>query len=81
VRVLGVPDHALNAHVHGNPPRLGGGLTMLYIITDARAAHEQLAAQEDLEAKVMPLRALHAKLRDLVAGENFGGVVARARPA
>jgi len=35
---------------------------------------------EDLEQKVMALRALHAKLRDLDAGENFGGVVARARP-
>ena len=36
---------------------------------------------EDLEQKVLALRALHAKLRDLDAGENFGGVVARARPA
>ncbi len=35
---------------------------------------------EDLEAKVLALRALHAKLADLAAGENFGGVVARARP-
>jgi hypothetical protein len=35
---------------------------------------------EDLEQKVLALRALHAKLRDLDEGENFGGVVARARP-
>jgi len=35
---------------------------------------------EDLEQKVLALRGLHAKLRDLDAGENFGGVVARARP-
>jgi len=36
---------------------------------------------EDNEQKVLALRALHAKLRDLEAGENFGGVVARSRPA
>ena len=36
---------------------------------------------EDLEQKVLALRALHAKLRDFDAGENFGGVVARARPS
>ena len=35
---------------------------------------------EDLEQKVLALRALHAKLRDLDAGESFGGVVARSRP-
>jgi len=35
---------------------------------------------EDLEQKVLALRGLHAKLRDLDAGENFGGVVARSRP-
>jgi len=35
---------------------------------------------EDLEQKVLALRALHAKLRDLDAGESFGDVVARARP-
>ena len=35
---------------------------------------------EDLEQKVLALRALHAKLRDLDAGESFGGLVARARP-
>lgn len=35
---------------------------------------------EDLEQKVLALRALHLKLRDLDAGENFGGLVARARP-
>jgi len=35
---------------------------------------------EDLEQKVMALRSLHAKLRDLDAGENFGGVIARSRP-
>jgi len=29
----------------------------------------------------MALRTLHAKLRDLGAGENFGGVVARSRPS
>ena len=34
----------------------------------------------DVEQQVMALRALHAKLRDLDAGENFGGVVARGRP-
>ena len=34
----------------------------------------------DVEQQVMALRALHAKLRDLDAGENFGGLVARARP-
>ena len=36
---------------------------------------------EDLEQKVLALRALHAKLRDLDAGESFGAVVARSRPA
>jgi len=36
---------------------------------------------EDLEQQVLALRALHLKLRDLDAGENFGGVVARSRPA
>jgi hypothetical protein len=35
---------------------------------------------EDLEAKVLALRALHAKLRDADAGESFGGVVTRGRP-
>ena len=35
---------------------------------------------EDLEAKVLALRALHAKLRDVDAGESFGGVVTRGRP-
>jgi len=35
---------------------------------------------EDLEQKVLALRALRLKLRDIDAGENFGGVVARARP-
>jgi hypothetical protein len=35
---------------------------------------------EDLEQKVLALRALHAKLRDLDAGESFGGVVTRGRP-
>jgi len=34
----------------------------------------------DVEQQVMALRALHAKLRDMDAGENFGGVVARGRP-
>jgi hypothetical protein len=34
----------------------------------------------DVELQVMALRALHAKLRDLDSGENFGGVVARSRP-
>lgn len=33
-----------------------------------------------LEAKVIALRALHAKLRDLDAGESFGDIVARGRP-
>jgi hypothetical protein len=36
---------------------------------------------EDLEQKVLALRALHAKLRDWDAGESFAGVVARSRPA
>ena len=35
---------------------------------------------EDLEAKVLALRALHAKLRDRDAGESFGDVVARSHP-
>ena len=35
---------------------------------------------EDLEQKVLALRALHAKLRDRDAGESFGDVVARSRP-
>lgn len=35
---------------------------------------------EDLELKVFALRALHAKLHDLEAGESFGDVVARGRP-
>ena len=35
---------------------------------------------EDLEAKVLALRALHAKLRDQDAGESFGDVVAQSRP-
>ncbi len=35
---------------------------------------------EDLEQKVLALRALHAKLRDLEAGESFAGVVVRSRP-
>jgi hypothetical protein len=34
---------------------------------------------EDLEQKVLALRALHAKLRDTDAGESFGSVVARSR--
>ena len=36
---------------------------------------------EDLEQKVLALRALHAKLRDVDAGASFGAVVARSRPA
>ena len=35
---------------------------------------------EDLEEKVLALRALHAKLRDAAAGESFGEVVSRGRP-
>ena len=35
---------------------------------------------EDLEQKVLSLRALHAKLRDLDGGESFGDIVARGRP-
>jgi hypothetical protein len=35
---------------------------------------------EDLEAKVLALRALHAKLRDQDAGESFGDIVGRSRP-
>src|SRR5208282_205991 len=47
---------------------------------------EQLRARvnriilEDLEQKVLALRALHAKLRDIAEGESFAGVVARSRP-
>jgi len=40
-----------------------------------------LTILEDLEEKVLALRALHAKLRDVDAGESFAGVVARSRPA
>jgi len=36
---------------------------------------------EDLEEKVLALRQLHAKLRDMDAGESFAGVVSRSRPA
>jgi hypothetical protein len=36
---------------------------------------------EDLEQKVLGLRTLHAKFRDMDAGESFAGVVARSRPA
>src|SRR5208283_3356877 len=35
---------------------------------------------EDLEQKVLALRALHAKFRDMDSGESFAGVVARSRP-
>jgi hypothetical protein len=35
---------------------------------------------EDLEQKVLALRALHEKLRDQSAGPSFGDVVARSRP-
>jgi len=35
---------------------------------------------EDLEQRVLALRALHAKLRALDAGPSFGDVVARSRP-
>jgi hypothetical protein len=35
---------------------------------------------EDLEQKVLALRALHAKLRDRDVGASFGDVVARSRP-
>ena len=35
---------------------------------------------EELEQKVLALRALHQKLRDLDAGDSFGDVVARGRP-
>ena len=35
---------------------------------------------EDLEQKVLALRALHAKLQDIEGGKNFGGIVARSRP-
>jgi hypothetical protein len=37
------------------------------------------ALLEDLEQKVLALRALHAKLRDMDAGESFAGVIARSR--
>jgi hypothetical protein len=35
---------------------------------------------EDLEQKVLALRALHEKLRDQLTGPSFGDLVARARP-
>ena len=35
---------------------------------------------EDLEQKVLALRALHEKLRDRLEGPSFGNVVARGRP-
>ncbi|MGP8159018.1 MAG: hypothetical protein ACLPWO_05370 [Thermoplasmata archaeon] len=35
---------------------------------------------EDLEQKVLALRALHAKFRDMDAGPSFGAVVARSKP-
>jgi hypothetical protein len=35
---------------------------------------------EDLEQKVLALRALHEKLRDRLEGQSFGDVVARGRP-
>ena len=35
---------------------------------------------EDVEQKVIALRALHAKLRTVDAGESFGDMVARSRP-
>ncbi len=35
---------------------------------------------EDLEQKVLALRALHEKLRDKIGGPSFGEVVARSRP-
>lgn len=35
---------------------------------------------EDLEQKVIALRALHARMRALDGGESFGDVVARGRP-
>lgn len=35
---------------------------------------------EDLEQKVLALRALHEKLRDRLAGPSFGDVVARGHP-
>ncbi|MHB8352217.1 MAG: hypothetical protein ACYDFT_05990 [Thermoplasmata archaeon] len=47
---------------------------------------EQLRARvnrallEDLEQKVLVLRALHEKLREIDGGESFGDVVARSRP-
>jgi hypothetical protein len=34
----------------------------------------------DLEQKVLALRPLHSKFRDMDAGESFGGVIARSRP-
>jgi hypothetical protein len=35
---------------------------------------------EDLEAKVLALRALHLKLRGTEGGSSFGEVVAQSRP-
>ena len=35
---------------------------------------------EDLEEKILALRALHAKLREAAAGESFGEIVGRGRP-
>ena len=53
---------------------------------DGETAHDLRARVnrtilEDLEQKVMALRALHAKLRDLGRGEIFGDLVARSHPA
>ena len=55
------------------------------------AHHGETAAQlrtrvnrvilEDLEQKVLALRALHEKLRDRLSGASFGDEVARGRPA
>jgi len=44
------------------------------------SAHIGRTFLADVEQQVMALRALHAKLRDLDAGENFGGLIAQARP-
>ncbi len=47
--------------------------------TELRARVNE-AILEDLEEKVLALRALHAKLRYRAAGESFGEVVGRGRP-
>lgn len=43
-------------------------------------AHVNRTILEDLETKVLALRALHAKWREADEGPSFGDIVARSRP-